>query len=85
MQVCTLLYSLGSEVEQIVKTFVYASAREVNKYEAEEEKVDSYFVPKVNIIHERARFHQRVQKHRESAEECIRSLRERPRGVISEM
>lgn len=30
-QVCTLLYSLGSEAEQIVKTFVYVNDGDKNK------------------------------------------------------
>ncbi len=36
--------------------------------------LDDYFVPKVNVIHERAQFHMRVQKPGEMAEEYIRSL-----------
>lgn len=32
IQVCTLLYSLGSEAEHIVKTFVYANAADENNY-----------------------------------------------------
>ena len=37
-------------------------------------KLNNYFVPKVNIIHERARFHLRARKQGESAEEYIRTL-----------
>ena len=37
-------------------------------------KLDNYFVPKVNTIRKRARFHQRSQKPRETAAEYIRSL-----------
>ena len=40
------------------------------------DKLDNYFVPEVNVIHEPAHFHQRVQKHGESLEEYIRSLHE---------
>lgn len=39
-------------------------------------KLDNYFMPKVNVIHERVRFYQRVQKQGESVEELIRSLHE---------
>jgi len=38
------------------------------------EKLNNYFVPKVNVIHERARFYKRAQKQGESAEEYIRTL-----------
>ena len=38
------------------------------------EKFDEHFVPKRNVIHERAKFHQRKQQQGESAEVFIRSL-----------
>lgn len=40
------------------------------------EKLNTYFILKVNVIHERARFFLRTQKHDESVEEYIRSLYE---------
>lgn len=76
VQVCTLLYSLGKEAEHVFKTFSFAEEGDENKYEAVLEKLDNYFVPKVNVIHERARFYQRIQKHGERAKEYIRSLHE---------
>lgn len=60
VQACTLLYSLGKEAEHIVSTFVYVAEGDENRYNIVLEKLDNYFVPKVNVIHERARFHQRV-------------------------
>lgn len=76
LQVCTLLYSLGKEAEQVYKTFTFLDEDEEdpNDYETVMAKLDNYFVPKVNTIHERARFHQRTQKPGETAEEYIRSL-----------
>ncbi len=62
VQVCTLLYPLGKEAKHIVSTFVYAAEGDKNKYDIVLEKLDNYFVPKVYVKHERARFHQRVQK-----------------------
>ncbi len=76
VQVCTLLYSLGKEAEQVFKTFRFAGRGDDQKYETVLCKLDNYFVPKVNVIHERARFHQCVQRHGESTEEFIRSLHE---------
>ena len=49
---------------------------EDEKYEKVMEKFDNYFVPKVNAIHERARFHLHSEKPGETAEEYIRSLHE---------
>ena len=39
-------------------------------------KFDEHFVPKRNIIHERARFHQRIQQQGETVESFVRSLYE---------
>ena len=72
----TLLYSLGKESEQVFKTFHFDSDEDEEVYETVLGKLDSYFVPKVNVIHERARFHQCNQKPGESSEEYIRHLHE---------
>lgn len=61
VQVCTLLYSLGKEAEQVYKTFMFSKEDEEDPddYETVMAKLDNYFVPKVNTIHVRAHFHQR--------------------------
>lgn len=74
MQVCTLLYALGNEAENIVKTFVYVNNGDGDVYEFVLDKLDKYFMPKVDVIHKSARFHQWTQKHCENLEEYIRSL-----------
>ena len=76
VQVCTLLYSLGSQAEQIVRTFTYNEDGDENKYDVVLDLLDKYFVPKVNLVHERAKFYQRAQQHGESMEEYIRVLHE---------
>lgn len=76
VQVCTLLYSLGKEAEQVYKTFMFSDEDDQNDYETVMEKLDNYFVPKVKTIHERAHFHQRTQYPGEMVEEHIRSLHE---------
>ena len=56
VQVSALIYSMGPEAEKILKTqSESASFDEVLKH------FDDHFIPKVNIIHERAVFHQRNQ------------------------
>ena len=73
VQVCTVINALGKEAEQIYKTFVFGEGED-ETYEKVMEKFDNYFVPKVNVIHERSRFHLRSQKPGDTAEEYIRSL-----------
>ena len=67
---------MGKEAEQVFKTFQFDQRGDENKYETVLDKLDNYFVPEVNVIHEPAHFLQRVQKHGESLEEYIRSLHE---------
>lgn len=75
VQVCTLLYSLGKEAEHVFTTFTFMEEDEEDDYDTVMAKLDGSFVPKVNTIHERARFHQCSQKHGETSE-YIRSLYE---------
>lgn len=75
VQIYTLLYSMGKEAEQVYQTFTFREG-EREDYDNVTRKLDDYFVPKVNVIHERARFHMRVQRPGEMAEEYIRSLHE---------
>ncbi|XP_060723274.1 uncharacterized protein K02A2.6-like [Tachysurus vachellii] len=68
---------MGKEAEQVYQTFTFGEGeREREDYDNVIRKLDDYFVPKVNVIHERARFHMRVQRPGEMAEEYIRSLHE---------
>lgn len=76
VQVSTLLYALGTEAEQVFNTFVFSDDEDVDDFETVLDKLNTYFIPKVNVIHERARFYLRAQKHGESAEEYIRTLYE---------
>ena len=75
VQVCTVIYALQIETEQIYKTLVFGEGED-ETYEKVMEKFDNYFVPKVNAILERARFHLRSQKPGKTAGEYIRSLHE---------
>lgn len=47
-----------------------------NKYDVVLVKLDRHFVPKVNVIHKRVRFYQRVKKQNESVKEFVCSLHE---------
>ena len=74
VQVCSLVYAMGSEAENIFKSFTFTDPGHQNNYNIVMEKFDEYFFPRRNVIHERAVFHQRVQRPGEPAETFIRAL-----------
>ena len=67
---------MGRESEYVFKSFRYAKEGDDKKYTKVLGKFDECFVPKRNVIHERARFHLRVQTSGETVEGFIRSLHE---------
>ena len=75
MQVSALIYIMGREVEHVYKSFTLADGDDA-KFDVIMAKFDEHFVPKRNIIHERARFHQRIQKQGETVQSFVRSLYE---------
>ena len=75
MQVSTLLYCIGSEGERVFTSFKL-SEDDGKKFDTVVERFNAYFVPKVNVIHERAQFHSRSQKHEENIEAYVRALYE---------
>ncbi|PVD28732.1 hypothetical protein C0Q70_11326 [Pomacea canaliculata] len=75
VQISALIYTMGNDAERILTSFGL-DARQRQEYDTVLERFDEYFVPKRNIIHERARFHARNQKPDESIEEYIRDLYE---------
>lgn len=50
---------MGPEAEHIVMSFI-SGENEAITYDTTIAKIDDYFVPKRNVIFERARFHSRV-------------------------
>ena len=91
VQVNTLLYAMGREAEAIDDSFVYDDAEEEDDddddgeagrsrpeldYDTVIAKFSDHFVPKRNVIHERACFHKTAQKPGESVEAFVRSLYE---------
>ena len=75
VQICALIYAMGNEAEHIFKTFEFPD-EQAKTYANTIAKFDAYFVPKQNIIHERARFHLRSQQSGESVEAFVRCLHE---------
>ena len=84
LQVSSLIYSMGSEAEHIYGTFKSnVSDNEDNfldsnstglDYKTVILKFNTHFIPKTNIIHERAKFRTRTQKPGEGVECFIRAL-----------
>ena len=76
VQISVLVYAMGREAEHVMKTFEYEEDEENTDFDTVLQKFEDYFVPKRNIIHERAKFHLRVQKEGESVEAFVRNLYE---------
>lgn len=76
VQVSSLIYSMGSETENVYRSFVYAEDAHRDVFDTVVGKFDEYFVPRRNVIHERACFHQCVQRPGEKVETFIRALYE---------
>ena len=73
VQISSLVYSMGPEAEHIMKTILSDKS---SKYDDVIKEFDDHFVPKKNIIFERARFRNRVQNSGENVETFERSLYE---------
>ena len=76
VQVNALIYSMGAEAEHIFKSFTFESEGDANKYSVVMAKFDEHFIPRRNVIYERAKFHSRVQLSGESVEAFVRQLYE---------
>ena len=76
VQVSTLIYAMGPEAETIFDTFTYAAETDRDRLDVVLEKFNVHFVPKTNVIHERAVFYQRFQRQGETVEAFIRALYE---------
>lgn len=76
VQVNSLLYAMGKDAEAIFGSFTFAEASHANNYETVVGKFNEHFVPRRNVIHERACFHQRAQRSGETVEAFVRCLYE---------
>ena len=75
LQINVLIYTMRKEAEHVFKAFTFVEGDEKNTLKLLRNlKIIFHFVPKKNIIHERACFHRRVQKEGETVEAFIRIL-----------
>ena len=72
-QVCTLLYCLGEEAENVLSS-MNVTAEERGSYVAVLKKFNDFFKVRKNIIFERTRFNRREQRDGESVEQYISEL-----------
>ena len=74
VQTSVLIYSMGPTVEEIFNMFDVEE--EETTFDEIIDLFNGYFTPKVNVIHERAVFHQRSQLAGENIETYVSSLYE---------
>jgi len=73
-QVNTLIYSMGDEADDILRSFTALSEEDKKKYEPVVAQFEAHFVKRRNIIFERARFNMRKQEEGEPVDAFITSL-----------
>lgn len=72
-QISTLIYSMGQKGEDVYDS-LKLSEEDKKKYATVVNKFTNFFIPKSNIVFERAKFNQRKQMNGESAESFITDL-----------
>ena len=73
VQVNTLIYSMGDEADDILRSFGLTEEEKKN-YDTVKEKFESHFVKRRNIIFERAKFNMRKQEEKEPVDAFITDL-----------
>lgn len=73
VQVNTLIYTMGDEADDILRSFKL-SEEDKNKYSVVKDKFEKHFVKCRNIIFERAKFNMRKQEGGESVDSFITNL-----------
>uniref|UniRef100_A0A1A8CXN4 Gypsy retrotransposon integrase-like protein 1 n=1 Tax=Nothobranchius kadleci TaxID=1051664 RepID=A0A1A8CXN4_NOTKA len=72
-QVNTLIYCMGDEADDILRGQALSDIQR-QQYQAVRDALDTYFVPRKNIIYERARFNQRTQQANEAVDSFVTAL-----------
>ena len=73
VQVNTLIYSMGDEADDILRSFKLKDD-EVKKYSVVKAKFEAHFVKRRNVIYERAKFNRRKQEEGEPVDSFITDL-----------
>ena len=72
-QISSLIYAMGDEAEDILKTFCLSEADQ-KKYKVVTDKFRAHFITKRNIVYERAKFNRRIQEPGEPVDAFITAL-----------
>ncbi len=72
-QVNTLIYCMGDEADDVLRGQPLSNPQH-QEYETVKETFNRFFMPKKNVIYERARFNQRVQQTNEPVDNFITAL-----------
>lgn len=75
-QISTLVYCMGPDAKQIYKSFSFKKKEDEKSFDVILNKFEGHFMPKKNIMHERAKFHLRTQREGELIEQFIWGLHE---------
>ena len=73
MRVNTLVYTMGDEAEDILRSFSMTE-EEQSKFNKVQEKFEDHFVKRRNVIYERAKFNKRKQEQGEPVDKFITAL-----------
>ena len=74
VQISLLIFAMGPDAEDIYAKFTFAQGEDKEDLNTVLKKLDDYFIPAVNIIHERTLFYDRFQQPGENIETFVRSL-----------
>ena len=75
-QLATTVTAAASDADAAAVAAAAATVPDANNFDLVMKRFDAYFIPKRNVIHDRAKFHLRVQQAGENAESFYRSLME---------
>ncbi|KAK0131436.1 hypothetical protein N1851_033838 [Merluccius polli] len=73
-QMNTLVYCMGDEADDVLLELLELTNEQRQQYSAVKKGFDDYFIPKKNVIYERAKFNKRVQQPSETVDVFLTSL-----------
>ena len=74
-QVAILVHTMGEQAIEIYRTFVFENPADKDKLTAVQDKFESYFTPKTNVVLERFNFNKATQSEGEQIESYLTRLR----------
>uniref|UniRef100_A0A3B3TH36 Uncharacterized protein n=1 Tax=Paramormyrops kingsleyae TaxID=1676925 RepID=A0A3B3TH36_9TELE len=72
-----MVYCMGDEADDVLQR-LDLTGEQRQQYNAVKRGFDTYFVPKKNVIYERAKFNKRVQENSESVDSFLTNMQCKP-------